>query len=109
MTAIDRAALVRVTARRLHRIDCGCPEPDAPYHNVDYAMMVEDSLPIIAREMIAPLSKLHHEHRHSPRTCVNYGACQLEGRCSACGRKSPCPTARLLDQIEADMKPRKGI
>ena len=104
MTAFDRAALIKVTARRLHRIDCGCPEPDAPGHSVNYSAMVEDSLPIIAREMIAPLSKLHHEHWHSPRTCVNYGACQMEGRCSACGRKSPCPTARLLDKIEADMK-----
>ena len=103
MTAIDRAALIKVTAQRLHRIDCDCPEPDEPDHSVDYGALVEDSLPIITREMIAPLSKLHHEHWHSPRTCVNYGACQMEGKCSACGRKYPCPTVRLLDQIEAEM------
>ena len=103
MTAIDRAALIRITARRLHRIDCGCPEPDAPDHSVNYSAMVEDSLPIIARELLAPMWKLHHEHWHGPQVCVNYGACRIEHMCSACGRKSPCPTVRLLDQIEAEM------
>ena len=58
MTAIDQAALIEVTARRLHRIDCDCPELDAPDHSVDYGAMVDDSLPIIARELLAPIREL---------------------------------------------------
>ena len=111
MTAIDRAALIEAAERRLHRIDCGCPEPDAPDHFVDYAVMVEDSLPVVVAAALKPLRELHADHE-----CGNYdlafwchapygdGRCVKVGICSHCGDKAPCPTVRLLDQIEADVK-----
>lgn len=114
MTAIDRAALIEAAAKAIHSrrvyMARGVTEQPPPptKREVDDAAA---ALPVIAAELLAPLRELHADHE-----CGNYdqafwcfapyrdGRCVKVGTCSHCGHKAPCPTVRLLDQIEADVR-----
>ena len=56
---------------------------------------VKPVLPVIAAGLLAPLRELHRSEFQSE--------CRLYF-CVSCGVAEPCPTVRLLDQIEADLK-----
>ena len=98
MATIDKAALIEAAAKAIHSrrvyMARGVTEQPPPptQREVDDAAA---ALPVIARELLAPLRELHRECDWMSRT---------PGRCWHDGRGYPCPTVRLLDQIEADMK-----
>lgn len=116
MTAIDRAAPIEAAA--VHQFDavgricsCGALCGVACDGRTFSEHVAEATLPVIARELLAPLRELHADHE-----CGNYdqafwcfapyrdGRCVKVGICSHCGDKAPCPTVQLLDQIESDAK-----
>lgn len=108
MTAIDRAALIEASAEALDgghelwvkRVEAGEFVPETEYES-----MAEAALPVIARELLAPLRELHHAKAYACthlRTPGELGPCCRHEICVACNQMHPCPTVRLLDQIEAD-------
>ena len=112
MTAIDRAALIEAAAEALEGAYARWSDlvgADEFVPETEHEAMALAALPVIARELLAPLRELHADHE-----CGNYdqaswchapygdGRCVKVGTCSHCGHKAPCPTVRLLDQIEAD-------
>ena len=97
MNTIDRAALIEAAAKAIHSrrvyMARGVTEQPPPTkREVDDAAA---ALPVIAAELLAPLRELHRECDWISLT---------PGRCWHDGRGYPCPTVRLLDQIEADAK-----
>ena len=111
MTAIDRAALIEVLRDELAGWPVGSGYYGTQVGTDEAREMAHAALPVIARELLAPLRELHADHE-----CGNYdqaswchapyedGRCVKVGTCSHCGHKAPCPTVRLLDQIESDAK-----
>ena len=114
MNTIDRAALLEASAAVLedsYARWCDRVEAEQVVPETEHEAMAEAVLPVIARELLAPLRELHADHE-----CGNYdqafwcfapyrdGRCVKVGICSHCGDKAPCPTVRLLDQIESDVK-----
>ena len=115
MTAIDRAALIEAAATVLddsYSRWCDRVEDEAFVPETEHEAMAEAALPVIARELLAPLRELHARNGN-PR----YGCCATPKVCTdphqaVCGAPEhgtnkphwPCPTVRLLDQIESDAK-----
>lgn len=109
MTAIDRAALIEAAAKAIHDVQNVDWRNWGNTNQAPYLKQAKAALPMIARELLAPLRELHADHE-----CGNYdqaswchapygdGRCVKVGTCSHCGHKAPCPTVRLLDLIEAD-------
>ena len=115
MATIDKAALIEAAAKAIHSrrvyMARGVTEQPPPptQREVDDAAA---ALPVIARELLAPLRELHARNGN-PR----YGCCATPKVCTdphqaVCGAPEhgtnkphwPCPTVRLLDQIESDAK-----
>ena len=120
MTAIDRAALIEAAAKVLNpwatRVvqDNADPKscPFVQSYTLEPEELADAALPVIARELLAPLRELHARNGN-PR----YGCCATPKVCTdphqaVCGAPEhgtnkphwPCPTVRLLDQIESDAK-----
>ena len=101
MTAIDRAALIEAAAEALEGAYARWSDlvgADGFVPETEHEAMALAALPVIARELLAPLRELHYD-------VVAYAdfAMTTGRRECVCG-KSACPTVRLLDQIEADSK-----
>lgn len=109
MNTIDRAALIESAAKAIHSrrvyMARGVTEQPPPTkREVDDAAA---ALPVIAAELLAPLRELHHAKAYTCthlRTPGELGPCCRHEICVACNQMHPCPTVRLLDQIEADAK-----
>ena len=104
--AIDRAALIEAAAKAVRAEECERLQsknlpPLLAWHEmlpaarINRKYSIETALPVIAAGLLAPLRELHRECDWMSRT---------PGRCWHDGRGYPCPTVRLLDQIEADAK-----
>lgn len=62
--------------------------------------VIATALPVIAKALLAPLREKHSEHQ------CGISGCPRVGKCEECARdKHPCPTARLIDAIEAEVQP----
>lgn len=98
MTAFDRQQIIEDTAKAIHHALCifhrdgrtqiGC-------YGVEQRSEADVilALPVIVAAVLKPIRELHRECDWMSRT---------PGRCWHDGRGYPCPTVRLLDQIEAD-------
>lgn len=118
MTAIDRAALIEVAAKAVRAEECErLQSGDLPpllewgdlsptvRHNRKYS--IGTALPVIAAGLLAPLRELHRDEwdcGNPQHTNPDYDCPECEVWCESCGVPFPCPTVRLLDQIEADCK-----
>lgn len=110
MTAIDWAALIEAAATVLddsYSRWCDRVEDEPFVPETEHEAMAEAALPVIARELLAPLRELHHAKAYTCthlRTPGELGPCCRHEICVACNQMHPCPTVRLLDQIESDVK-----
>lgn len=106
MTAFDRQQVIELARDEL----AGWPIGSGYYGtkvDVDEAReMAEAALPVIVAAVLKPIRELHAagepvcvETGHTPSLCP----CS-EVFCEGCGESMPCPTIRLLDEIEAAAK-----
>ena len=95
MATIDKAALIEVLRDELAGWPIGSGYYGTQVGTDEAREMAHAALPVIAAGLLAPLRELHRECDWMSRT---------PGRCWHDGRGYPCPTVRLLDQIEADAK-----
>lgn len=108
----DRAALIEAAAEALEGAYArwsDLVEVGEPVIESEHEAMAAAVVSVVAAALLKPLRELHADHE-----CGNYdqafwcfapcrdGRCVKVGTCSHCGDKVPCPTVRLLDQIEAD-------
>ncbi len=111
MTAIDRQQIIEDTAKAIHdalcifhrdgRTQIGCYGVEQ--RSETDAML---TLPVIVAAVLKPIRELHAagepvcvETGHTPSRCP----CS-EVFCEGCGESMPCPTVRLLDEIESSAK-----
>lgn len=103
---IDRDAIIEKAARKLHRIDCNCPEPDAPDHSVDYRDLVEAVAADLADDLLAPFRALHvpdGEPSYPGHRPVCIGCTEECAYCEGNHYHDECPVIRLCDQIEGEV------
>ena len=109
MTAIDRAALIEAAAKAVRAEECERLQsknlpPLLAWHEmlpaarINRKYSIETALPVIAREMLAPLRELHRG-KH-----LDDGTDPSGPWCLVCLELDPCRTMEMLDQIEADVK-----
>ena len=107
MTAIDRAALIEAAAKAIH----GAQDVDwRNWGNTNQALYLKQAeavLPAVVAAALKPLRELHFAKAY---TCIHLppagelGPCCRHEICATCNQMHPCPTVRLLDQIESDAK-----
>ena len=103
MTAIDRAALIEKAAVAVG----GASARTDGIHADRRRDAVDTALPVFADGLLAPLRELHRgewDCGNPQHTNPDYHCPECEVWCESCGTPFPCPTVRLLDQIEADCK-----
>ena len=112
MTAFDRQQIIEAAARTIH--DDAClyyhhRDEEPPGCHIDIARKeAAIALPVIVAAVLKPIRELH-----APIDAADYSGGPFRGVtqvCIACGtddgnwQRHPCPTVRLLDQIEADCR-----
>lgn len=103
MTAINRAAVIEAAAKAIHDVQNVDWRNWGNTNQAPYLKQAKAALPVIARELLAPLRELHVSVKTRERlpnaVAIPWNAC-------SCGFRthSACPTLRLLDQIEADVR-----
>jgi hypothetical protein len=103
MSTIDKAALIEQAAKIL---TAETWEGTTKRERAAVREAVGNTLPVIAKALLAPLRELHR-----PIDAMMYGqnAVTAVKVCAACGtdngswQRHPCPTVRLLDAIEAEV------
>ena len=113
MTAIDRAALIEA-AFAGHQFDpegricsCGVLCGVVCDGKTFLEHVAETIMPVVVAAVLKPLRELHHTKAYTCthlRTPGELGPCCRHEICDACNQMHPCPTVRMLDQIEADVK-----
>ncbi len=111
MTAIDRQQIIEDAAKAI--FDVRDDEFDLDeWEDIDsteherYQCAARAALPVIVAAVLKPIRELHVsgelvcvETGHVPSRCP----CS-EVFCEGCGESMPCPTVRLLDEIESSAK-----
>lgn len=63
-----------------------------------------DGLPVAVKAVTDRVRELHRGHEcHALCFIIHGGHCAKVGACQQCGVQQPCPTVRLLDQIDAEL------
>ena len=110
MTAIDRAALIEAAAEALEGAYArwsDLVEVGEPVIESEHEAMAAAVVSVVVAAVLKPLRELHHAKAY---TCIHLlppgelGPCCRHEICATCNQMHPCPTVRLLDQIEADAK-----
>lgn len=111
MTVIDRAALIEAAAKAISIYQGSylyMPDTHQPIRpTTEQTRLAEAAAPAIVASVLKPLRELHHAKAY---TCTHLrppgelGPCCRHEICATCNQMHPCPTVRLLDQIESDVK-----
>lgn len=109
MTAIDRQQIIEDAAKaEWAAVWPSIPYETSPGAHADFAKGTAAALPVIVAAALKPIRELH-----APIAAADYSGGPFRGVtqvCTACGtddgnwQRHPCPTVRLLDQIEAAAK-----
>ena len=110
MTAIDRQQIIEDAARAMHNTAGWWPwerlSTEEPLWAEGWRDNAKAALPVIVAAALKPIRELHAagepvcvETGHTPSRCP----CS-EVFCEGCGESMPCPTVRLLDEIESSAK-----
>lgn len=108
MNAINRAAVIEAAAKAVRAYHGNIlPTGNRSYPTHRDLAAAEITLKVMAAGLLAPLRQLHTGEWHcgNPQHTNPSAACpECDPYCEACGVPMPCPTVRLIDQIEADAK-----
>ena len=112
MTAIDRQQIIEDAARAMHNTAGQWRwerlSAEEPLWAEGWRDNAKAALPVIVAVVLKPIRELH-----APIDAADYSGGPFRGVtqvCIACGtddgnwQRHPCPTVRLLDQIETDSK-----
>ena len=119
--AIDKAALIEAAAKAVRAEECERLQSEnlppllawhemLPAARFNRKHSIETALPVIAAGLLAPLRELHQPNPYADAQLRSVSPSLPELVCAHCATPSggavafPCPTARLLDQIESDAK-----
>lgn len=114
MTAIDRVLLIEAAAKAISIYQGSylyMPDTQQPIRpTTEQTRLAEAAAPAIVAAALKPLRDLHQPHPYADAQLRSVSPSLPEFVCAHCATPSggavafPCPTVRLLDQIEADMK-----
>ena len=111
MTAIDRAALIEAAAKAISIYQGSylyMPDTQQPIRTTtEQTRLAEAAAPAIVASVLEPLREAHAgewDCGNPSHTNPDVGCPDCLLYCASCDVEMPCPTVRLLDQIEADVK-----
>ena len=110
MTAIDRAALIEAAAEALEGAYArwsDLVEVGEPVIESEHEAMAAAVVSVVVASVLEPLREAHAgewDCGNPSHTNPDVGCPDCLLYCASCDVEMPCPTIRMLDQIESDVK-----
>ena len=114
VTAFDRQQILEDAARVMHNTAGQWPwerlSTEEPLWAEGWRDNAKAALPVIVAAVLKPIRELHRPHPYADAELRSVSPSLPEFVCTHCATPSgravafPCPTVRLLDQIETDCK-----